>query len=156
MVNKIQLRKAIAGRLRKIRDSLSFAQEKMARHLGTGRSNYTRIEIGDTFPNHFMMQKLANLFDISLDWLVCGKGPMLFTKKNMPMGKRGERNSRELSLLENPGDPEVEELLEYMEHIPLLHHEIMELFFRFKVVNKALIEAANQQRNLEAADKQRV
>jgi transcriptional regulator with XRE-family HTH domain len=149
MVNKDQLRKTIGTRLRKIRSSLSFAQEKMAKHLGTGRPNYTRIEIGDTFPNHFMMHKLATMFDVSLDWLVCGKGPMLFSKKKSNLGKRGDKNSTLLAALEYPGNPDVEELLEFMEQIPLLHHEIMELFFRFKIVNKELIETVKNKQNME-------
>jgi transcriptional regulator with XRE-family HTH domain len=154
MVNKIQLRKIVGGRLRKIRDSRSLSQEKMARHLGTGRPNYSRIEIGDTFPNHFIMHRLAYMFDISLDWLVCGKGPMLYLKKRMKSERQWAGNSQgpdSSEYLENP-DLEMEELLGYMEQIPLLHHEIMEVFFKFKIVNKELIEAANKQRDLETAD----
>lgn len=133
MIKKSELKKTIGLRLKEIRKALSFTQEAMARTLKTGRPNYTRIEIGDTFLNHYFLYKLSSEFNISIDWLICGIGSMFIDSKNNsnPEGKNGHTM-----------DPETEELVEHMEQIPLLHHEVMELFYKFKFENKEIIEAA--------------
>ncbi|MDQ1349827.1 MAG: Helix-turn-helix protein, partial [Acidobacteriota bacterium] len=45
--------------------------------------------------------------------------------------------------------PEIKELVEHMEAVPLLYHEILAYFQRFKVDNKALVESGMH----EAAEK---
>jgi transcriptional regulator with XRE-family HTH domain len=142
MNRKKELRKTIGLRLKEIRTTLSFTQEVMARILGTGRPNYTRIEIGDTFLNHVILHKLATEFNVSMDWLICGRGPMFIKKREYrDVEKKGDIQSRGPDQLEKPKNPEIAKLLDYMEQIPFLYHDVMEFFYKFKIENKEIIEA---------------
>lgn len=142
MNRKKELRKAIGLRLKGIRKELSFTQEVMAKILGTGRPNYTRIEIGDTFLNHFILHRLATKFNVSMDWLICGRGSMFIQKiEDGDVEKKGDMESRCQAQLEKPKNPDIVELLEYMEHIPFLYHDVMEFFYKFKIKHKEIIEA---------------
>ena len=142
MNRKKELRKAIGLRLKEIRKALRFTQEVMARILETGRPNYTRIEIGDTFLNHVILHKLAAEFNVSMDWLICGRGSMFIQKReDRDVENKGDVQSRDQAQLEKPKNPEITELLEYMEQIPFLYHDVLEFFYRFKIKHKEIIEA---------------
>ena len=142
MNRKKELRKAIGLRLKEIRKALSFTQEVMARNLETGRPNYTRIEIGDTFLNHIILHKLATEFNVSLDWLICGRGSMFIQKReDRDVEKKGDVQSRHQAQSEKPKNMEIAELLEYMEQIPFLYHDVMEFFYKFKIKHKEIIES---------------
>lgn len=142
MNRKKELRKSIGLRLKEIRKALSFTQEVMARILETGRPNYTRIEIGDTFLNHIILHKLAAEFNVSLDWLICGRGSMFIQKgEHRDVEKKGNVQSRHQAQLEKPKNTEIVELLEYMEQIPFLYHDVMEFFHKFKIKHKDIIES---------------
>lgn len=142
MKSKKELRKTIGLRLKEIRKALSFTQEVMARTLGTGRPNYTRIEIGDTFLNHIILYKLAMEFSISMDWLICGRGSMfIHRREEIDMEKKWDMQPWGQDQSEKPKNPEIAELLEYMEQIPFLYHDVMEFFYKFKFRHKEIIEA---------------
>jgi transcriptional regulator with XRE-family HTH domain len=151
------LRKTIGYRLKELRKSISYTQEKMATHFGLKRTSYSKYEIGETAPNYLVLEKLGNDFDTSLDWLICGKGPMIFKEKTagetantqpeaginqvendvlpIPCSPRQEQEGKSLSR-------EHRELVEHMEKIPLLHYEVMGFYHRFKIDNKELVETA--------------
>ncbi len=142
MNRKKELRKAIGLRLKEIRKALRFTQEVMARILETGRPNYTRIEIGDTFLNHVILHKLAAEFNVSMDWLICGRGSMFIQKReDRDVENKGDVQSLDQAQLEKPKNPEIAELLEYMEQIPFLYHDVLEFFYRFKIKHKEIIKA---------------
>jgi transcriptional regulator with XRE-family HTH domain len=142
MKSKKELRKAIGLRLKELRKVLSFTQEVMARTLKTGRPNYTRIEIGDTFLNHIILHKLAVEFNVSMDWLICGRGSMfIHQREEIDMEKEGDVQPRSQHQSEKPTNPEIAELLEYMEKIPFLYHDVMEFFYKLKIRHKEIIEA---------------
>ena len=141
MNSKKELRKSIGLRLKEIRMALSYTQEMMARILETGRPNYTRIEMGDTFLNHVFLHKLAVQFSISMDWLICGRGPMFIGKgEEGDVGKKEDMQSHNPDQLEKPKNPELAELLDYMEQIPFLYHDVMEFFHKFKIKHKEIIQ----------------
>jgi transcriptional regulator with XRE-family HTH domain len=142
MIRKKELRKAIGLRLKEIRKEFSFTQEVMARNLETGRPNYTRIEVGDTFLNHVILHKLATEFNVSMDWLICGRGSMfIHRRRDRDVEQKGDMQSGGQDQLEKPTNPETVELLEYMEQIPFLYHDVMEFFYKFKIKHKDIIES---------------
>jgi transcriptional regulator with XRE-family HTH domain len=142
MNSKKELRKVIGLRLKEIRKALSFTQEVMARALATGRPNYTRIEIGDTFLNHVILHKLAAEFHVSMDWLICGRGSMFIQKKeDRDVKKKGSVQPWHQAQLGKTKNPEIAELLDYMEQIPFLYHDVMEFFYKFKIKHKEIIES---------------
>ncbi len=138
MSKQRDLKSVIGERLKELRDSLAYKQEKMAALLAISRNSYGKKEIGETYPGYSVMHKLGSSFDVSLDWLICGKGPM-FLKEKGPAQRNGQTGA-------NPGEardlsPEHRELIESMERQPLLHYEIMAHFHRFKKENREMFES---------------
>jgi transcriptional regulator with XRE-family HTH domain len=154
------LRKTVGFRLKDLRKSLAFNQEKMAAFFGLKRTSYSKYETGEVSPNYLVLEKLGNSFDASLDWLVCGKGPMFFKEKttgentNIQEEEGLDQGEKEVPPVlqppqvlrqapaESPFGREHRELVEHMEKIPLLHYEVMAFYHRFKIDNKELVEAA--------------
>jgi transcriptional regulator with XRE-family HTH domain len=132
MNDRTELKKKVAKRLKELRHALSFTQETMSRIIETGRPNYTRIEIGDIFINHYSLYKLAVEFNVSMDWLICGKGPMFLEKKN---SRETEPNQ-----FVQPNSQDISDLLEYMEKIPALNHEVIGFFHRLKDEHREVID----------------
>jgi transcriptional regulator with XRE-family HTH domain len=104
-------------KLRKLRSSLGYGSRKMAGFLGTGKTNYYRYENGKVFPGFWGLRSIANSLGISLDWLVCGKGPMYYKEV------REEKEEGPSAPGVKTADKEIKNLVESMERIPLLRHE---------------------------------
>ena len=130
MDKKTRLRQAVALRLKKVRHSLDYTQVQMAKFFGIARTTYTRHELGDSFPSYTILKKIGNKFDISLDWLIRGYGPMHYKVKREANATDDGKGIAE----------EYRELLEYMEKVPLCRYEVLAFFQRFKLENKELLE----------------
>ena len=70
-------KKALAARLRLFREncpkpytSRHCSQEDVARALNITRSTYTYLEQGKTISNIFLLQKLADFYEVSVDELI--------------------------------------------------------------------------------------
>ena len=61
--------KIFGERLREVRKSKKITQQEVADRLGIKRNTYSDWENGKTEPTFEILVKLADLFDISLDWL---------------------------------------------------------------------------------------
>lgn len=61
--------KIFGKRLREDRKSKKITQQELADRLGIKRNTYSDWENGKTEPTFEILVKLADLFDISLDWL---------------------------------------------------------------------------------------
>lgn len=61
--------KIFGKRLREVRKSKKITQQELADRLGIKRNTYSDWENGKTEPTFEIFVKLADLFDISLDWL---------------------------------------------------------------------------------------
>lgn len=132
-MSRRKLLEAIGSRLKKVRFTLGYSQEKMAPHLGVQRTGYAKNEKGETLPGLYALTVLANNFKISLDWLLCNKGPMYYKEKGAEQGFGMEVIKED-----------VQELLQYMDRIPLLRYEVLSFFQRFKVENKELITSTDE------------
>lgn len=58
--------------LKILRKRRKWTQADVASRLGIERSTYTRYEIGQSEPSFDMLQRLSNLFEVSIDALVGG------------------------------------------------------------------------------------
>ena len=56
-------------RLKQLRQKKGLTQQEIAELLGVKRNTYSDWENGKTEPNFEMILKLADLFEVSLDWL---------------------------------------------------------------------------------------
>jgi len=93
----------------------------MAEICGFGRSNLARIENGDLFITTKTLLKLKSKFNISVDWLLTGKG----FKYYIDMGAN---------------DEEIKELLGEMGKDKRLKHHILGTLYAFIEKKKALRE----------------
>lgn len=147
-MNRKTLSKDVGYKLSKIREGLKCSGPNMAARFGVKRSTYLRNEKGETCPDIWTMRILGNEFDISLDWLICNKGPMYYRDKEQPQIEKETPVEKPVEIPAETVAPQesapqdVQELLEHIKRIPLLRHEIMASFYRFKEEHKEMVETA--------------
>lgn len=59
-------------RLEKLRERKKLTQDDVAKKIGVARPTYANYERGEREPNRETLAKLADLFDVSIDYLVTG------------------------------------------------------------------------------------
>ncbi|MCX6579214.1 MAG: helix-turn-helix transcriptional regulator [Candidatus Aminicenantes bacterium] len=128
------LLKEMGHKLSQLRQNLKETRSQMADRLGIWRSTYIRNENGETPISYKTMISLVNRFGVSLDWMVLNKGPMYFKEKEV----KNEQPPNPLDSL----NPDFKELIEHMERIPMLKHEMLLSFCKFKEDRKDLVETA--------------
>ena len=128
------LLKEMGHKLSQLRQHLKETRSQMADRLGIWRSTYIRNENGETPISYKTMISLVNRFGVSLDWMVLNKGPMHYEEKEV----KNEPPPNPLDSL----NPDFKELIEHMERIPMLKHEMLLSFCKFKEDRKDLVETA--------------
>jgi transcriptional regulator with XRE-family HTH domain len=139
-----------AGRLIKIRKLKKFTQVGMARRLDTSVNAYRKNEKGKNFLNFKSLEILAAELGIAMDWYMFNRGPMFFKdsaqletqikelQTQLEEAKQGGRTG-------GPGHAglpaEVNQLVEAMQRVPQLFHEVMAYFFQFKKAHPELFES---------------
>lgn len=58
-------------RLRALRMKHNFTQQKTADMLSVTMSSYQKYEQNERFPSYEILIKIADIFDVSLDYLLC-------------------------------------------------------------------------------------
>lgn len=138
-MEKRRLLQELASRLRKTRNALRISQKDLAAKCGYTRPTYVKNELGQTFPGTMVYYTLGDTFGISLDWLICSKGSMFYreeeaeAKVEVPAEKPVETNREPLPV-------EIEKLVADMEKVPLLRHEILAFYLRYKLKNRELFD----------------
>lgn len=133
-MDKNRLLKEIGYRLRSVRFFLNYSRREMSSHFGITIAGYTKNENGMTVPGINGLYKLGTNFNVSLDWLICGKGSMVSKGHGTLEENLGIKESLTLN--------DVKDLLQHMERIPRLRYEILGQFHKFKEENKDLIASA--------------
>jgi transcriptional regulator with XRE-family HTH domain len=121
---------AVALRLKAIREQIGCTPVQMAARLGITSGAYNKYEAGKNFPFKNTLKRLAEDFNISMDWLFFNKGPMYYNEKGQ-REKELEEKQKELEKMtqDKAASPEVKELLACMNQDPIFYHKIM-LYFR--------------------------
>jgi transcriptional regulator with XRE-family HTH domain len=133
-----ELKIAIGFRLTQMRKRLKYTQQKMGEFFGISRVYYAKQEIGDSFPSHHVLNKLGQRLNVSLDWLICGKGPMFYQDKTREEQEAADKENASRDGLKL--SKEQRQLIEHMNRFPLLHHEVMAFYHRFMRENKDLVD----------------
>lgn len=156
---------AIGARLKKVREGVGYNRKQMAARMGVTPSAYSKNEHGLHFPSIASLHRLSEKNDISMDWLLFEKGVMYYReneKQKKELEKAVEALTKEVDRLKHEleterkgqkagvwekdfrmdSNDEVGELLGYMERVPMLYHEILLHFQKFKVEHKELLEAS--------------
>ena len=58
------------NRLKELRKSRGITQKAMAEHLGIQETSYQHYEYGKREPNHENTMKIANILNVSVDYLL--------------------------------------------------------------------------------------
>jgi len=99
---------------------------------------YHRYEQGKMLPGYTALYSAAKKLGISLDWLVCSKGPVYY-KEIEKKDQVEEKTETPQDLLTGASGEEINDLLEHMNRIPLLRHEVLVYFYKFKARNKDMM-----------------
>lgn len=139
-MNRTSLLKDFSNKILKYRESSGYSKKTMAGYFGVSSVNYKRYEEAMIFPTFWGLYYLAMKTGISLDWLVCDRGPTYYKeeeeKKAQPVKEAKPQSTGEIM------DEEIKDLVEHMERIPLLRHEILVSFYTFKEKHKKMVEEA--------------
>jgi transcriptional regulator with XRE-family HTH domain len=138
---KIETLNGIGERLKLLRKQLNHSPQEMASQLRLNDNSYYKNENSQTYPGINTLYWLSQVYDISMDWLLFGKGSMYGKEKELEQMREKLREQEEKAG-EIMSRPELQELLEHMKHIPLLYHEVLVHFQRFKAENRELVDAA--------------
>ncbi len=68
-------------KLQQIRKKLNLSQEEMASRTNTSYRAYSSYERGDRKPSFELLEKLANNFDVNLNWLIANLGNPFLKQK---------------------------------------------------------------------------
>lgn len=66
---KEEKKKVFSSRLKELRLQHGFSQEELAEQIGIKRNSYSDWENGKCKPSYEKLEKIADFFEVSLDWL---------------------------------------------------------------------------------------
>ncbi|WP_277680357.1 helix-turn-helix domain-containing protein [Gracilibacillus dipsosauri] len=80
-------------RLKKLRNKKGFSQKELTDRLNLNRSTYARYELCQTQPDFDTLDKLANFYDVTVDYLLGRSNDPRLTEKE---DKEIDKQTREL------------------------------------------------------------
>jgi transcriptional regulator with XRE-family HTH domain len=89
-------------------------------------------ENGICFPTGKMLNILASQYNVSMDYLVCGRGTLFYEDKD------NSDSNRLKNIIK--GDKELEELFSLVSSMSWVRHAVLSYFQRLKLENRHLIE----------------
>jgi transcriptional regulator with XRE-family HTH domain len=116
-----------------------MTQEQLGKKLGVNASAVAKYENGITFPNVKMLNILASQYNVSMDYLVCGRGTLFYEDKDTP-------NSDRYKNVIN-GDKEMEGLFSLVSSISWVRYAVLSYFQRFKLEHRHLMEKELENEN---------
>lgn len=131
----------IAPRLQLLRKKLGYTQEDMAGRIGVSPGGYKKYEIGQRLLSMSVQFRLVKEFDISLDWLLLGRGPMYIDDKqpNQELQQQVEQLNTQLNDMQQQAKQDREsypkemwQLMEAMNRDDILYHEVLAHFKRYQ------------------------
>ena len=122
-----------SSRLTELRKSLHYSRGQMAAYFMVNRGTYRKYELGLMMPGFTSLYGVAVKLGVSLDWLVCGRGPVYFKEIQEKLEKQEVHET-------NP--PEITNLLDHMNRIPLFCNEILSYFYKLKAEHGEIIASA--------------
>ena len=74
---------SLAGRLRQARDAKGWYQAEAGRRAGINENTVSRYERGDRLPGISHLTRLAEVYGVSMDWLLMGEGGLSEDVRNV-------------------------------------------------------------------------
>src|SRR5690606_30248978 len=78
-------------RLKKLRESKKISQQQLAEKLNINRSTYARYELNQTQTDYETLQKIANFYGVSTDYILTGINTKFTEKDERDIAKRMEQ-----------------------------------------------------------------
>ena len=122
----------VGSRLKEIRQRLKMTQAQWGEKLGISGSAVAKHENGITFPTGKMLNILSSQYNVSMDYLLCGRGTLFHENQD-------NSNSNRLKNIVK-GDIELEELFSLVSSMSWVRHAVLSYFQRFKLENRELLE----------------
>lgn len=116
----------VGSRLKQVRKQLGLSPGRMATLLGINTISYFKNEGGTNIPGMISLHRLHNEFMVSIDWLLFDHGDMFLPD---PAEVAAEK---EKAVAHDNIPPEIKELLAHMDDDPLLRHELLLHFYKYK------------------------
>lgn len=80
-------RVTLAERLAQMRAKKKYTQQRVADHLGISRGAYANYEVGSREPDADTLSRLAELYEVSTDWLIKGDSRGAWISHGVGSGK---------------------------------------------------------------------
>jgi len=125
---------ALGNRLKDARSQLKMIQKDFAEKLGVSASFLSELEKGKTTPGIFVLIRLSQVFNISMDYLICGEGKPL---------KQKPGKSTHISLEIDPNHPDKEKIIDlfkYLNESSIVRYSVLLHFMDLMHKQKDLIE----------------
>jgi len=71
-------------RVKQVRKSLSISQQRLAESIKVSRSYINDIEGGRAEPSFNFLRALSDVYNVSIDWVATGEGPMFRQQEAKP------------------------------------------------------------------------
>jgi len=123
----------IGSRFKQFRDFLGLKQSEIADILGLTQATIAGIEKGKSFPTIPALIILLEKYDLSVPWLLTGKGNMIAFKID------GKKNHGEYESL-------MDDFLFHIENVDMVRFAMLGYFIGYKEQNKSVIESLLKQR----------
>jgi len=128
----------VAEKLKKIRHTHKYDINTMAPKLGVTTNTYRRNEKNISLPDAFSLYYLNKTLNISLDWLICDKGPIYFTEikpgkeEEIKVEKKEPPKPYTLPPVLQELEDDLKELFDTMQQSPQLRYKVLTVFHEFK------------------------
>jgi len=135
-----------AGRVKAIRKEVKLLQEEFCKKLNISSTQLSKIENGKTKPGHGFYFNIVKEFDVNLDYLLFGEGPMFRPgdkKKEPPSTKHDHEYGYK-------SNEDIEEFLYYFFNSKCFRYQVMADAIKIRSVSGDIInEEINRQKTSE-------
>lgn len=147
MAHTNELELNLKKRFKTLRTHFSLNTLEMAQRLELSKGGYKKYETGERFPSSHTLTRLIEEFDISMDWLLFGRGSMFFSgnspeeelaqekeKLELDLATLKESYEKEMEILETDikNSKKIRSFVQYMNQDSDFFQQAMALFQQYK------------------------
>ena len=125
----------LGDRIKEIRRELRLSQKTFAQALEISSSYMSEIESGKKNPGFEVLNRLTDKYNVNLSYLFTGEGDFFIQHQKE---KIIEIKKKKLDF--NGADQLIEEMLWYMEHVPVVKYAVIEFFKSYLFEKRAMIQ----------------
>ncbi|MCP4214287.1 MAG: helix-turn-helix domain-containing protein [bacterium] len=145
-IKKTPYKTSVSKRLEILRPHLGLGINAMAARMKVTPWTYRAYMRGESIPSVDGVVLLAGTANVSLDWLLMGKGGMFYrdVEQETERALQAERNAIETRNTSDFLLSELEEMKRLMQQVPLVRHMVLGYYQKVKVEQKEIIQQETQ------------